>query len=260
MKCKIGWISTQMKHSVINRYRAILGALALLPLTGNAQVTIISDKFTAPDETLFANHRPDTNLPCGTYTSNVGEYWGKTFISGDAAQLSTDQAEFIPIASTGGYVKPDKLTVSIDLNVGSLTTTEAAEDANYGAGLGFYPIGDTPRLHAPSGFTGLIVSPYSGNLSLFKNGVLQQSLPYKGTNWDAAIDHGLSYTVDVITGGLSNVVWDGATYSFDETDVFTDEATSNVGFVVSSSTGGKIAYFHNFKVVGESLPAGTKKK
>ena len=232
------------------RFSSIAGlfAAALAVCTGQAQI-LISDTFTGANGTLISAHTPDTNLPGGSYIVN-GTGWGSGTIQNNTLSQNTDMGVGISLASSGSYTKPTNLTISADLNIGTLTGDVV--HAN-GVGLGFYVMPNNAAFHGGSGFLGLILSP-TGNLSFTSIDTsgsyiktVIQTFTYSGT-WDAAVNHSLSYSVNTTTGNFSNILLDSITYGFSSTALFTDTATTYAGLSVSSSTGSKYGYADNFQI------------
>jgi hypothetical protein len=102
-----------------------------------------------------------------------------------------------------------------------------------------------------TGFTGLALSQADGSLSLVENGVTKATIAYTGS-FNSGTIHNLSYTIDTVTGAISNVMLGGSTstYSFSST-AFTNAATNYV--TVGNAEGGvdgTCTFVDNFIVSG----------
>jgi hypothetical protein len=212
--------------------------------TGNAELKRIS-QFTESGATFGTT---------GTATNG-----STNFIHAHGRNLGADT---ISIASAGSYTKPQSLTVSADicLNLRDSVT----------AGLGFYAAAPTAT-NFREGFSGLALKT-DGSLTLYENGTAGAAIAYSGS-WptvttgdpvgsDQGPDsgwHTLSYSVDTVTGAISNVSLSGSSSTYNwTTSAFSDAATNlvtNVALLQDGSYPDHFAAFDNFSVAAVPEPA-----
>jgi hypothetical protein len=200
------------------------------PVTGRTpEVSIIGNRVFQPSFT-------------GTSTFNT--------ITGGDAQLTTLMAEVVDVSNTDGYTKPTYINISGSFNEGTLINNTPARPAR-GVYFGFW----SSLLTGTVGFQnmrGVFVNPEDGELHLWNGSSSTtstpvQSLSYQGT-WNASAEHTISYTINTVTGSISEFVLDGVTYLWNKTNIFTDANTNYAGFGTSGSASGQYGNIGNFKV------------
>jgi hypothetical protein len=253
----------------MGRRAALLGLLGVLFVTsaGGANVEaapIIFDSFTGTngdqlDPASSPNpqtlHSPDINIvPGAAYRNQNGSY--NVALSNNTVGLGIDQGTGISIESAGAYVKPTNLTISADLRFGDVTGSDDYFTRTIALGFMNTLLQASPNIYLAAGFSnfqGLVIRP-NGDLGLIKTygpgGGLLETLSYVGT-FNSSVFHSLSYDVNTITGSISNVVYDGTSYTFTAgLSTLTDANTKYAGFYVSGN-GGSTAFVDNFMVVPE---------
>jgi hypothetical protein len=240
---------------------AVFGFLA----SGNpafAQSVIYSDSFTNSDATSILGLAPETNNGVsGAVFHESNNFWtqnGPVGVFSERAQLGADNQANLPIAASGDFVPPEKIGVSILLNMGTTAgpTTPNETEVQRGVGLGFFA--GTSNIATSDNFRGLIITTDS-RLVLAQHGL--NGLPRAAflaeiaTDIDTTIDHTLAYEIDTTTGDISNILLDDVEQPDIDTDIFSSDI-NHVGFMVSSQSGGTLATYDDFLVVDAAGSAG----
>ena len=239
----------------------LCGATASL----NAQ-TIISDGFGGPNDTNGATlngRTPDTtDLPGGTYTTstqNSGPYQQPTISTaagGSSANTGFNGSDSISVASTGTFTKPTMLTLSASIEINNLQDDGSAMLAR-GIGLGFFtaPPANGGAANGNTNFYGLDVAP-GGALYLEENGTrIGSAIAPAFTGFSTSNFYTLSYTVNTVTGGISNISFGGNNDGSAAAD-FTDAITNRAGFYGSTANNAAFnGFVDNFEVSGVPEPS-----
>lgn len=236
-----------------------LAALAFGPVARAAAPTDlprISDTFSRADPAVGENvtgRAPEVGPEGARYISSEGNEraWGKIALDAahgspaPSARLASDEKEAVAVTAEGGD-PPEFLHISADLCTGSLR----AEALDNVMGLGFYATAGAG--HGSDGFRGLTLRPDGSLVLTALDGPASDRIPYVGA-FDTKVFHRLSYTVDTVTGALSDVRLDGQAKPMPPTTLFRESAagmpTRYAGFSVTSGT----AYVDNF-MVSEAAP------
>lgn len=245
-----------------NRLLQSLSLLGLLSTSASAQTVIYSDSFTNADDTTILGLFPETNngVVGATYHES-NNFWTQNSpvgIFNNLAQLGADNQASLPIASDGDFVQPEKIGVSVVLNLGTTAPAPGPDDVpvKRGVGVGFYTA--TGGVATPVGFRGLMITT-EGTLILAQE--VENASPRAGeiveiTNGiDTSVDHTVAFEIDTTTGDISNILLDGALQADVETTIF-DSNINHVGFMVSSQSGGTLATYDDFLVVDAAGSAG----
>ena len=243
-----------------NRLLQSLSLLGLLSTSASAQTVIYSDSFTNADDTTILGLSPETNngVAGATYHES-NNFWTQNSpvgIFNNRAQLGADNQASLPIASDGDFVQPEKIGVSVVLNLGTTAPAPVPDDVpvKRGVGVGFYTA--TGGVATPVGFRGLMITT-EGTLILAQEG--ENASPRAGeiveiTNGiDTSVDHTVAFEIDTTTGDISNILLDGALQADVETTIF-DSNINHVGFMVSSQSGGTLAQYDDFTVTNAAVP------
>ena len=187
---------------------------------------IVSDDFNnngspAANGTSLAGLQPDlANLP-GTsysvYTFGSGYVPTIDTSTGDPApsvNTGFNCAAMLNIASTNNYTLPASVTFSADIQLNTLQMYST--NLYRGVGVGFFSTDSTWDVDASSYFTGLVVNP-DGTLRLVTPATSSNSpgtgsttydvAPFSGFN--AANFYNLTYTVNLTTGAITSVNFNG---------------------------------------------------
>ena len=237
-------------------------AVAILAAAQVSGGIIVQDTFTGVDNTTLPNHAPDVNLPGGAWGANGNvSVWGEPTIMNSAALLPPDMGTGIPLASAGSYTKPTSFTISADM-------TLIVQDANsVGTGLGFFSSVDPYRIWGIQYFRGLVLMRDGtlkymvNNGTRFTESTFLESVAWSGIGGASYVTgamHTLSYSVDTLTGRITSISLSGSNANFstiinDMTNVFTDGATTRVGFVMADA-GIATGSFDNFMVASIPVP------
>lgn len=220
--------------------------------------TIIQDSFSGTGGDLIAGRVPDgTNLPGGSWQVDQYNRNGT-----GSAKISTTEGNVIPsmllscggnssvagavsISSSGTYTKPAQLTIQADLHVSGMSNVTLPP---HGAMLGFYATPPATGTDPISGFTGLVLQ-MDGSLVLVESGTMVSTINYTGT-FNASSFNTLSYSIDTMTGAISNVQLTGSTSNYNFTSLaFTNSATDYAAAGARNSFGrDQRAYVDNFMV------------
>jgi hypothetical protein len=262
-------------------FLAALVALSAIGMTAASAQTIISDDFAnVTNGDPIDGREPDLkDLPGSTYSDIDDSLYGNTSAGDPAPDVTGKQGlSNEEISLSGGlYVPPSTFTVSLDLSPqdigsgGNISVDASPVYAN-GVGLGFFT--SNPNVFGPgegfgaSGFTGLVLDS-SGDLSFVSE--LPTSLAHLGLTGSSQIAYQgatafnpddfykLSYTVDTITGDISDISLSGSTadYSSLETasdGLFTKVNTASVGLYGIGESGGDYGSYDNLLVAGTPEP------
>ncbi len=257
---------------------AALACLSLLPAASRAStVTIVSDGFSGANGATINGRTPD-----GVDLS--GGLWGVTTQSGGglaanpmvltnsvgnpvpSVNTNFNDAAGISIASAPGYTEPTSLTISADLNMGSINGGGLAYNV-YGVGLGFWNSLPAAGATSSTGFTGITMDPY-GDLTFISNGTASATAKAAAPGTAVIVGghisgfNNLKYTVDTVTGAITQVTFDGSdlTSSFSGITAFTPGIATLAGFYGNSPySASENGYVDNFTVSGPAPvpePAG----
>ena len=254
-------------HTSSSRLRrtAPLALTAGLLLCGAASSlraqTIISDGFSGTNGATLNGRTPDTtDLPGTTYTTssqNTGPYQQPSISTaatnatgGTSADSGFNGSASLSIASTGTFTKPTTLTLSASIEINNIQDDNSAALAR-GIGLGFFTAvpANNSADNGNTNFYGLNVAP-SGALYLEENGVRGTEIAAAPAGFSTADFYTLSYTVNTVTGGISNISFDGQNDGSIAAD-FTDAITNRVGFYGSTAKNAAFnGFVDNFEVSG----------
>ena len=237
---------------------------------------IISDTFTgAGDGVSLEGRTPDTSLSGAVWmrpTSQLSGFTSKTS-SGQLEGFGTpppgaftgpQNASAVSISSTNAYIKPTTFTISADL---SPKNTVGAASHGRGIALGFFSSSvDGTGDFSSNQFIGLVLDA-EGNLALVDDpsptgyfgstSTIDGPVAFGGT-FDPNLFYTLSYTVNTVTGKISNIRLSGSSAdysSLESTAHFTDSATAYAGFYGSSEKDGNFAALDNITVVAVPEPS-----
>ncbi len=216
-----------------------LGAIGL-PRSSAAATVIMQDSFFAGNagswRRVYLPFAPDTvNLPGGTWVKTAGQWgnidkhssdWGA---NANTANVSGDQ--LIGMAISMGSYNTGELEISARLMSGG--STNPAENR---IALGFYgSILPPTNASAPlAHFSGIAVK--NDGLHLFADGTEVQSVALANTG---NTFHTLTYSLDVATGALGTVTFDGSTVNGLTGNVFSSARTVNAAIVVAGGQNGR---------------------
>ena len=239
----------------ISRNRLIAtGAAALLSvgfgclgITRTAQAGIIvSDTFTAANGTAINGRAPSpVDLPGTTWMQANGSW--ENDIQNNLAKLGADEGDAISIGAVASAYNVTSYTISDSFNLGTDTM-----NTYYlrGTWLGFFSSGTNQE----NTFTGLAVNP-NGNVRLIGNSSNTIGSPVAISGFDAAATHTLSYSVDLATGTISNILLDGSAVSLTAPNgTFTLADTAYAGFHNMSNSGSSFGSVDNFVISSPSVP------
>ena len=241
---------------------AVLVGLVFACQARAGEIVIYSDTYArvTSDGQAIAGSSPEVNLPGGSYVGGAaGQFEGTTATGNPAPGLSTtggtrsQTSIWLPMSSSGSYVKPTVFTVSGDLKVDGVSGSSPTSGFPRGVGFGFYF--DDSGYYGLAHFTGLALDS-SGTLSLIRtigdsDCERAVQVAYAGGAFSTANFYTLTYTVDTTTGLMSNVSLSGSTadYSaFNSTAWFTDAKTTYVGVGASSTSGNPSGGFDNLRI------------
>jgi polysaccharide biosynthesis protein PslG len=247
----------QVVHSTLRQGIIILCFLtALFTARSLPAQPIVADDLSGSWSTIIGTN-PETNLPAAAWQSATGWTYNQSLYpvsdsNGNRWQASNGTAVAIPLASTGGYTKPDTLTISADVCI-----VTASGSATPWVALGFYD-----ALQAASGgflssitnFTGVLLA-YDGSLSLYNDGslVATSTVAFGGT-FQRDQYHTLTYTVNTTTGAISGLTLSGSTANYAALMAagapFSDAKTAYAGMgVAADSTSYRgVGRFKNFSL------------
>lgn len=186
---------------------------------------------------------PDTNLPGATWLSATGWTYNQRLYpvsdaNGSRWQATNGTAVGIPLASAGGYVKPDTLTLSAEVCI-----VTASGSATPWVALGFYDALQSSGggiLSSTTNFTGVVLG-YDGSLTLYADGnaVSGSAVAFGGT-FQRDQYHTLTYTVNTTTGAISGLTLSGSTADYAALMAadapFTDARTAYAGMGAAADT------------------------
>ena len=232
--------------------------LAAVPTRANA---IISDTFTDADGTALIGRQPDINLPgdaSGWRFNGDSTVWTPAtncLIQGNAAALSTDVGAMVYL-NYGTYTKPTEWTISGDLTINTVTMGPL-DNYKPGVGLGFFDYANSWATFGESGFHGLVLRP-DGQLTYLNDLAMKQTVAWSGIGgapFSTSASYALSYSVNTVTGGITDVSLSGSNADFsaiinDTTNVFSFPGhMGGAGMVVNSADAGGTGFVDNATVV-----------
>ncbi len=240
----------QMSMRISQKRLVVAGAAALLTIGfGVLGMTrsvyagvIVSDTFTAANNTALNGRTPSpVDLPRTTWTE-ANASW-ENDIQNNLATLGADEGDAVNISS----VTAPTYNISDSFNLGTDTMNTYPLRGTW---LGFFSSGTD--LEAT--FTGLAVNP-NGNMWLIGNNSNTIGSPVAITGFNAGITHTLSYSVDMATGTISNILLDGSAVSLTAPNgTFTVADTAYAGFHNESNNGSSIGTVDNFVLSSPSVP------
>ncbi|MGC9260659.1 MAG: hypothetical protein ACP5I8_11380 [Phycisphaerae bacterium] len=229
---------------------------------GRASTVIVSDGFSGTNGANINGRTPDgADLPGSAWTvaQNASAYpmTIDTSVGNPAPSANTNfnDAAGISIASANGYIEPAVLTISADLNMGTITGGGLSYNV-YGVGLGFWNALPASGSNAVTGFTGVTMDPY-GDLTFINNGTAsataKAAAPSSATVVGGYISgfNTLTYSINTGTGAITQLTFDGTdlTSAFSGLTAFTPSVATLSGFFgndpYSASDNG---YVDNFSV------------
>ncbi len=220
---------------------------ALVGMAGATQAGIIvSDAFSAANGTAINGRMPSpVNLPGAAWVQANGSWENQ--IQNNLATLGADEGDAISIGTVASNYSVTSYTISDSFNLGtdSMNTYPLR-----GTWLGFYSSGT----NQDGTFTGLIVNP-NGNMWVIGNNsnTIGSSVAISGFN--AAATHTLSYSVDLATGTISNILLDGNAVSLTApSGTFTLTDTAYAGFHNMSNNGNSVGTVGNFVLSSPQVP------
>lgn len=235
---------------------ALLAGCLFLAVGGVTQAEVIyGDSFTASNGTTLVGRAPEvSNGVAGATYARHSASWEKD-IQGNQARIGADTGVSLPINSSGPYEKPVKLLLSAEMFVNNIAgpTTPSNTGLQRGIGLGIYE--SAGGVATANGFRGLLLGT-DGRLILAQHNVAGSNragfLAEIATGINTAVPHTLSYEIDLLTGGVDQIMLDGVAQPDVATTVFVAN-TNRAGFFASSTSGGKVAYFDDFTVLAVPL-------
>ena len=237
---------------------AAVCAAAAMPAVCAADAVVIRDTFafmdfledvggTAPDAANLPDSRWIT-LSQNEYTQpsingSRTSHWAKNAASIDGARSSM-------IIALGSFNK-NRLRISADIAI-------SAESQDAWVGLGFKrdapgEPGFHPRMPAAASFRGLVVNR-SGRVALFSDSHSSEdalSVPALAPKKF----YPLSFDVDVSSGDILNIRFDGRHIGDFESNLFDSETTRHAGFFVLDDSRGAVDNFTVKAIMGETKPA-----
>ena len=252
-----------------SRLTLLVTAIASLGLVaygtaGRASTIIVSDGFSGTNGANINGRTPDgANLPGSTWQVEQQNAAGTSPMTVDtstgnpapSANTNYNDAAGISIASAKVYVEPAMLTISADLNMGTINGGSLSYNV-YGVGLGFWNVLPASGTTASSGFTGITMDPY-GDLTFINNGTASATAKAAAPS-SASIVGGsisgfntLAYSIDTGTGAITQVTFDGTdlTSNFSGVTAFTPNAATLAGFYGNSPySASENGYVDNFSV------------
>jgi len=187
-----------------------------------------------------------TNLPGSSWVWGAGWNWGSPYRNATWSQPPVDSFNLreektalgISIADADTYEKPALLRIATRLRVSSL--------GNGLGGLGFWSAmpARSDTAHSFTNFTGIILNRANDTLQVYANNTYQGSAVNVGTI-DADIFYGLYYDIDLASGAILNVQFNGNTVTGLTSIAFTDANTEFAGIL--SGTGSR-AWIDEFSV------------
>ncbi|MGC8540538.1 MAG: hypothetical protein ACP5QA_07895 [Phycisphaerae bacterium] len=230
----------------------------------HASTMLVSDGFSGVNGSLINGRTPDgANLPGSTWQVEQQNATGTSPMTIDtstgnpapSANTNFNDAAGISIASANGYIEPAVLTISADLNMGTITGGGLSYNV-YGVGLGFWNALPASGSNAVTGFTGVTMDPY-GDLTFINNGTAsataKAAAPSSATVVGGYISgfNTLTYSINTGTGAITQLTFDGTdlTSAFSGLTAFTPSVATLSGFFgndpYSASDNG---YVDNFSV------------
>jgi hypothetical protein len=243
-------------HTLLRVMLAVVGVCFVCVASSSAAV-IISDSFAGTNGDAVHNRTPDTtNLPGQNWfsqgtgidpnTSN-NPFGLQPVINGNAALLSVNSSAFISLQSAGSYVKPAQFTVSADLMVGTTA-------GNFtGVGIGFN------NINSAFDITQEISLGANGDLNLKQVLIAHyNSANFSGQAFNPNSFYHLTYLVDTVSGGVSDVILSnafGTQFYSVSTTVFTNAKTAYVGIFANTTAAGTSGKVDNFLLTNAPEPA-----
>lgn len=221
-----------------------------IPLAGQ---TILSDSFDRLDQALDGTAPEAVMVPGSVYRAHgsSGSAWQPVSILSNLVMLDSDVGLSAPIASSGSYVKPERINISARVHLAQLG--DSGDEYARGIGVGFYSSED----FRPNSFwtaRGLVLER-SGRVTLVVDdgqdtgvGIGYDPALFGGGAFDPDAWHRLSYDINTAGGDISDIRLDGSLIGGLTTDVFTDTDTSYAGFWTSSLDQFRLSYVDDFEV------------
>lgn len=226
-----------------NRAAVIAVAFALAGFAmPAAAVTIVSEDFNRTNGTDMNGATPDVaNLPGGTFSlSNTS--WSAT-TSSNTLKFGADIALDTPLGSYFAGI----LHISANVSLGNLAGNVSG--LNRGVGLGYNTVADG----AWNNFTGLRLSP-DGKLSLQSGSSVKASV-----NVAVASNtfYPLSYDLDVGTGAISNISFNGVTSGFSSLVTASQVSNyfggaNNLSAFAGGAAGGQFGFLDNLLLTNDT--------
>ena len=229
-----------------------------------ASTIIVSDGFSGTNGANINGRVPDgANLVGSTWqveqqnSSGTSPMTIDTSIGSPSPSVNTNfnDAAGISIASGDGYIEPSVLTISADLNMGTIAGGGLSYNV-YGVGLGFWNSLPANGSTASTGFTGLTLDPY-GDLTFIDNGTASATAKAAAPS-SASIVNGyisgfnsLAYSINTGTGAITQATFDGTdlTSDFSGVTAFTPSVAALPGFYGNSpDSTSENGYVDNFSV------------
>ncbi|MGC8559746.1 MAG: PEP-CTERM sorting domain-containing protein [Phycisphaerae bacterium] len=250
--------------SLLATAMACLSAVAYVGIASASNV-IVSDGFSGTNGATVNGRTPDgVDLPGSSWQVGQQNAGGTspmtidTTVGNPSPSVSTNynDAAGISIASANGYTEPSVLTISADLNIGTIQGG-GLSDNTYGLGLGFWGTVPTNGQNSFTGFTGIAMDPY-GDLTFINNGSatsVTAAAPSSATISGGYVTgfNTLTYTVDTTTGNITNLVFDGTNLTSDFSSAVASPtgAPTFAGFYSDDPyTVNATGYVDNFSVSG----------
>ncbi|MGC9261623.1 MAG: PEP-CTERM sorting domain-containing protein, partial [Phycisphaerae bacterium] len=179
-----------------------------------------------------------------------------------SANTNFNDAAGISIASANGYIEPAVLTLSADLNMGTIVGGSLSYKV-YGVGLGFWNALPASGGTASAGFTGITLDPY-GDLTFINDGTAsttaKAAAPSSATVVGGYISgfNTLTYSINTGTGAITQLTFDGTdlTSDFAGATAFTPSVATVAGFYGNNPYSvSENGYVDNFSVATVPEPA-----
>jgi hypothetical protein len=208
------------------------------------------DTFTDSNGTDLAGRPVEVNNgPVGTVYQEHNGFWPAT-VEGSMASVGADTGASLNVKGNG-FVPSSILRISgqLDVNTVAGPTTPSNTGDQRGVGIGYWTgIGSVAT---NGGWRGVELGT-DGRLILSQHGVAGASragfIAELATGVNTAVPHQLSYDINLISGDISNIVFDGSAIADVSTAIFTSANIGQAGLMVSSAAGGTFGLFDNLTV------------
>ncbi|WP_043588011.1 hypothetical protein [Geminisphaera colitermitum] len=225
------------KHHTTKAIALCIGLLTLLsPLATNAAwgagTILFEDTFAGTSGTSLAAHTPTTSLiPDAAWITR--SWRGEPILANaspehaSAVRFQGNGAGFVSIASNGGYTKPENITLSASLSVGTLNFV----------GLGFWSTPTTGSTDSINDFVGIYINGSGEVHAMEKSAGVDVTIGGKISGFSTSSFYEVLLSVNTSTGALDRLTVNGVDYTaaFQTSSVtgsaFSGTATAYAGFL-----------------------------